>query len=332
VTGFDVLMVLGFGGPEAPQDVLPFMRRVTAGRGIPDARLEEVGRHYLAFGGRSPINAQHRALARGLAERLDRPVVVANRNSPPFVPEVLAGLAGQGVRRVLVLATAAFASYSSCRQYRENLAAGLPRGMTAVKLPPFPELPGLAQALAEPLAAAARPGQVVFFAVHSLPAAMAAAAGPAGGAYVDQQAALARRVMALAGLGAGHGFQLVYQSRSGPPHAAWLEPDVNDALEQAALDGAREVLVVPVSFLTDHMEVMWDLDTQAAATARRLGLGFRRLPTPGASPLFLDGLAEWVGRHLDGQVRAPRPGEPCFGGCCLGAAASPPAVDAVMAA
>ena len=292
----DALMVVGFGGPECMDDVIPFLERVTAGRGIPRERLAEVGEHYIHFGGKSPVNEQNRALAEALAARLKErgipiPVVIANRNSAPFIPDVLTELASSGVKEVLALATASFSCYSSCRQYREDLGQSLeeisPTDLRVRKLPPFWDLPGLEDAYVEALTPALTNetnSTRVMFAIHSLPLSMAESAGAAGNGYVNQQRDLARRVLsracALVGLEEEPTWELVYQSRSGPPHIPWLEPDISDALQAAHDQGITKVVCVPISFLTDHMEVVWDLDTQAAETAAELGVEFTRVPTP----------------------------------------------------
>lgn len=357
---FDAILLLGFGGPEGPAEVRPFLERVAAGRGIPVERLDEVEQRYLALGGVSPINAQNRALRDALALALAElgrplPVVLANRNSPPFVGDALAGLAqpvtgdvraehsephtpeerGASVR-VLAVATSAYASYSSCRQYREDVGvalAGRPElDVEVVKLPPFAGASGLAEATADLLAPAlAEPGRRphVLFTTHSLPVAMARISGPESGwpdaesgtpgAYVAQHLAVAEealtRASALAGVEVPP-WRLVFQSRSGPPSVPWLEPDISDALEELAAEGVGDVVVVPIGFLSDHVEVVWDLDTAAAETARRLGLRFTRVPTVGTHPAFVAGLAELIAELDAAATRPPRPGEACWGDCC----------------
>ncbi|MDR0489541.1 MAG: ferrochelatase [Propionibacteriaceae bacterium] len=369
MTNFDALMVVGFGGPECMDDVIPFLERVTAGRGIPRERLAEVGEHYIHFGGYSPVNEQNRGLTEALAARLrakgfDLPVVLGNRNSPPFITDVLSDLTDQGARKVLALAIASFSCYSSCRQYREDLGVALGNladgNVTIAKLPPFWDIPGLEDAYVEALTAAlaglacgscdeasahSRRIQTpdlsktrVMFAIHSLPLSMASTAGAKGNAYVDQQRELSARVLARAsnqaGLDEGPTWELVYQSRSGPPHIPWLEPDISDAITTAHEQGVTNVICVPISFLTDHMEVIWDLDTQALETATELGVEFTRVPTPGTNPVFLDSWAEWVASFLTGEVRLPREGEDCFGTCCPAPPMGPPkpVVDGVVLA
>ncbi|MCL1923293.1 MAG: ferrochelatase [Propionibacteriaceae bacterium] len=329
----DALMVIGFGGPESVDEVIPFLERVTAGRGIPPERLAEVGEHYYAFEGRSPVNGQNKVLTQELARRisdqgLDIPVVRANRNSPPFVADVVQGLIDHGAKNIMAIALASFSCYSSCRQYREDLALALEssgaRDVEIVKVPNCWSVPGLEDAFVESLtpalAGVGDQSTRVMFAIHSLPLPMASSAGPNGDAYVDQQKALAERIMDRAWRDAGleeePPWELVYQSRSGPPHVPWLEPDISDAILEAHKDGITHVICVPISFLTDHMEVIWDLDTQAAETADDLGLDFTRVPTPGTNPVFLDSWAQWLTTYLTGDIHLAGLGEHCFGNCC----------------
>lgn len=326
---YDAVLLLGFGGPEGPDEVVPFLERVTAGRGIPPERLVEVGQHYFTLGGISPINAQNRALRDALAAALAADgcaieVVLANRNSEPFVADVLAELAGRGVRRVLGVATAAYSGYSGCRQYREDLGLALaevPIAMDVRKLPPYFDLPGFAASMAELLLAAlpadldvtAATTQVVFT-THSVPTAMAHASGPTGEAYLAQHRQVAGRIAAA--IGAPASWELVFQSRSGPPSVPWLEPDVNDALAEYAAAGARDIVLVPIGFLSDHVEVMWDLDTQAARTAADLGLRLIRTPTIGTHPGFVADLAARIAAAVEVGPTEAAAGDLCHGDCC----------------
>lgn len=351
---WDALLMVGFGGPESVAEVLPFLERVTAGRGIPRERLLEVGQHYLTLGGVSPINAQNRALRDALAERLrERGVatelVLANRNSPPFIPDVVADQLARGHTRLLAWSTAAFSSYSGCRQYREDLSLALDQSqveqVTLAKLPPFPDLPGLLQANAELLAEVLRPLQpassetLVLVTTHSIPETMAEKAGPhpgPGNQYVSQQHRLAADVVSRASADAGWAsppdWQFVYQSRSGAPHIPWLEPDINDAIEAAADAGVRKIVVLPIGFLTDHVEVIWDLDTQARETAERHDIELHRVATVGQHPAFLDSLAEFLARFLTAEVRTPTPGEFCAGECCANPRGNRPVAPGVILA
>ncbi|WP_158239324.1 ferrochelatase [Brachybacterium sp. UMB0905] len=355
---FDAILFSSFGGPAGQEDVIPFLRNVTRGRGIPDERLEEVAGHYRALGGVSPITAQNRAMISALeaelAERgVDLPVYFGNRNWEPYNTEALRSMHADGKRHALGLVTSAYSSYSSCRQYREDFAmaleeTGLVGEVTIDKVrvyfnhPGFlePVADGVRTALDELAAEGHAPDRIrVLFSTHSVPLSMAEASGPAetrrpgsGGWYVDQHVAACRWVMEqLAGTGADGGaaalpsWELVYQSRSGAPHVPWLEPDVNDVItELAATKAADAVIVVPIGFVTDHVEVVWDLDTEAKDTAAEQGLAFRRIPTAGADPRFIAALADLIQERLDPDF--PRQEVTDFGGtpdvcgpqCCVG--------------
>ena len=310
--GFDAVLVLSYGGPRGPEDVLPFMRNATRGRGIPDERLVEVSGHYQLFGGRSPINERNQELLDGLsaalAERgVEVPIVIGNRNWTPYVHETLAELAASGARRVLILATAAYSSYSGCRQYREDLAAALERvggaasGMEFTKVGPFAETDGFVTANADAVRAALAelPGARVVFVTHSIPTAMDAVSGPEspGGlrenTYSVQHRRVAEAVAAGVGLADGE-WEIAYCSRSGAPHIPWLEPDVNDRLGELAAAGVPSVVTVPFGFINDHMEVVYDLDTQARETAAEHGLAYVRAATVGVHPAFVGMLADAV--------------------------------------
>lgn len=285
---FDALLVLSFGGPDGPEDVLPFLENVTRGRGVPPERLAEVAEHYLARGGRSPINDCNRALVATLRAALDIPVYWGNRNWSPFVRDVVAQMAADGIAHAAVLTTSAYRSYSSCRQYREDLfgaAEGVPIALT--RLGPYALHPGFAAPFVEGTqrALAETPDAHVVFVTHSIPQAMnAASGGPGVGAYVRDHEEVARRVADAAG---ARQYSLAYCSRSGSPHVPWLEPDINDHLTALQKGGCRAVVVVPIGFVSDHMEVVHDLDTEARATAEELDMTFTRVPTPGTHPDFL---------------------------------------------
>lgn len=327
---FDAVLVLSYGGPRRPEDVLPFMRNATRGRGIPDERLVEVSEHYMLFGGASPINDRNDELMDALraelsARGVDVPVVIGNRNWDPYVADTLAELAASGARRVIALATSAYASYSSCRQYREDLAAGLAASgveLDLVKVGPFAETPGFVAANADAVRAALAevPGARVLFVTHSIPLAMDAASGPRPSAvepvettYSAQHQRVARAVADEVGL-ADDAWEIVYCSRSGAPHIPWLEPDVNDRLAELASEGVTSVITVPFGFISDHMEVVYDLDTEARATAEGLGLGYARAATVGVHPAFVAMLADALVDPQPGQVG----GVPtCGASCCL---------------
>jgi ferrochelatase len=311
---YDGILLLSFGGPEGPDDVMPFLRRVTAGRGIPDERLEEVGEHYHLFGGRSPINDQNRALLAALRAELDRrdvavPVLWGNRNAEPFVVDALEEAGSRGLGRLVTVVTSAYSSYSSCRQYREDLAAGVTeasdRGIEVVvdKIRPYAHHPGFSgtnsRLVTEAVRGVLRTGAVphVLFVTHSIPDAMDETSGPGdseGHLYSQQHAGLAAAIIAeiRATLDTEIEGELVFCSRSGPPEQPWLEPDVNDRLEELAEAGTTHVVVAPIGFVSDHMEVVYDLDTEAAGTAKRLGLEMVRVPTVGTDPQFVSGLVD----------------------------------------
>ncbi len=332
-SSYDAVLLLGFGGPEHESEVLSFLQRVTAGRGIPDERLIEVGKHYYALGGVSPVNAQNRALLASLQQALavtgiEIDCALANRNSAPFVADVLTDLANSGHRRILAVAASAYSGYSSCRQYREDL--GLALAQTGLeleirKLPPFFDLPGFATAITEQLLAAlptdleldAATTRLVFSA-HSIPNSMAATSGPDGDAYLQQHRWVASQVAAgiKTATGVTKDWDLVFQSRSGPPQMPWLEPDVNDALASFAVAGTDAVVLVPIGFLSDHLEVIWDLDTQAAQTAAELGLRLIRTPTAGLHEAFVTDLAGRIGEALSTGISQADESQYCHGGCC----------------
>ncbi|MFT4188989.1 MAG: ferrochelatase [Aeromicrobium sp.] len=292
---FDALLLLSFGGPEHPDEVVPFLENVTRGKGIPRERLVEVGEHYFGFGGTSPINDANRALLAGIEASLarhdvDLPVYWGNRNWRPYLRDTLERMAADGRRRIAVFVTSAYDSYSGCRQYREDLfEASQGLDVELRRLRHYFNHPGFVgsfeAALAEGLTDMPADTRLVFV-THSIPATMnEASGGPGAGAYVRQHHEVARLLTAAVGRG---DYDLVYCSRSGPPHVPWLEPDVNDHLEKLAADGVGAVAVIPIGFVSDHMEVVYDLDTEAAATARRLGLRFVRVGTPDTRPAFVD--------------------------------------------
>jgi ferrochelatase len=305
---YDALLLVSFGGPERPEDVVPFLENVTRGRGIPRERLEEVGQHYHLFGGRSPINDQNREFLAALREDLtgagiDLPVYWGNRNWDPYLSDTLAKMAADGVTRAACFVTSAYSSYSSCRQYRENLADAVEAlGEQRDNAPQLDKLrhyfnhPGFVEsvvdatlsALAE-LPDAAREGAHLAFVTHSIPLSMSETSGPEGGAYVAQHRSVAQEVVdrVREETGRRHPHELVFCSRSGPPHVPWLEPDVNDHLRALHRKGVPGVVMVPVGFVSDHMEVIYDLDTEAMATAEEIGLPTRRAATAGVDPRFV---------------------------------------------
>ncbi len=355
---YDAVILAGFGGPEGQDDVIPFLRNVTRGRGIPDERLEEVAHHYRHFGGVSPINEQNRRLRAALQAEADRrglniPIYWGNRNWDPYLPEALQQAFDDGHRTILGLATSAYSSFSSCRQYREDFARALDAtglwGQVRIdKVGQFFDAPGFVAPFVAGVVDALRRFAIegvdlattrVLFATHSIPTADAERSGPRdvdwgeGGAYAAQHLAVSEVVMrkALAELRAERveplpdvEWQLVYQSRSGPPSQPWLEPDINDAIADHAANGATAIVMVPVGFVSDHMEVMWDLDTEAMETCAEHGLRALRVPTPGVDPVYVSGLIDLVEERLRGTARSERVRETTLGpwydicrpGCC----------------
>jgi ferrochelatase len=337
VGSYQALLLLSFGGPDGPDDVMPFLRNVTRGRGIPPARLEEVAEHYRHFGGISPINRQNRDLVAALAadfaaNGIDLPIYWGNRNWKPYVADAVRRMRDDRVRRALVFATSATSSFSGCRQYRNDMAQA--RVMAGdgspdlVKLRHFFDHPGFVLANADHLRSALallpvehRDSARLVFTAHSVPEAMNATSGPDhDGLYRAQHHETARLVAALV-RGAGAEFDLVWQSRSGPPHVPWLEPDINDHLKSLADRGVRAVVVCPTGFVSDHVEVIWDLDTEARETAGSLGLAFARAATAGTHPAFVTAIRELVQERV--QEAEPKwlgdlglCGVDCPDGCC----------------
>jgi len=326
---FDAVLLLSFGGPEGPEDVVPFLENVTRGRNIPRQRLEEVGKHYFLFGGVSPINAQCRLLRRALEDELGRngprlPVYWGNRNWHPMLIETVGRMADDGIQRVVAVATSAYSSYSACRQYLDDIEQARDAiGESAPvieKLPPFWDHPGFIETMADNardalarLDTGPERARLVFTA-HSIPMAMAATC--AYEAELREASALVAERAA-----AGVPWDLVYQSRSGPPSQPWLEPDVCDHLRRLHDEGVAGVVVVPIGFVADHMEVVYDLDTEAKALADRIGLRIERAPAVGAAPKFVAALRELIACHVEGRrppslaKRGPRP-YPCKPDCC----------------
>jgi ferrochelatase len=349
---YDALLLVSFGGPERPDDVVPFLENVTRGRGIPRERLEEVGEHYFLFGGKSPINDINRTLLEAIRADLaehgtDLPVYWGNRNWDPFLTEAVEQMRADGITRAACFVTSAYSSYSSCRQYREDLAAASARVEGAPRLdrlrsyfnhPGFlePVVDAVAQAVAE------RPGARLVFVTHSIPTTMNDGSGPDGGAYLaqhqDAAAYVARRVAETTAR--SHDHDLVFCSRSGPPQVPWLEPDVNDHLEKLAAEGVGAVVLVPIGFVSDHMEVVYDLDTEALATAERLGLDAVRVATSGTDPRFVGMVRELLferaaverGEAVERVAVGGRPAcwDVCAVGCCPNPRTDEPALGGAV--
>lgn len=305
--GFDAVVVVSFGGPEGPDEVMPFLANVVKGRNVPTERLQRVATHYDHFGGVSPINGQNRALVAALGRELadhhlDLPIYWGNRNWHPFLADTVRRMGDDGVRRALAFVTAAYGSYSSCRQYLDDIAAARaeagPGAPVIEKLRLFYNHPGFvnanAAALRTALSQMSGPASVAFTA-HSIPVAMAEGC--------DYQAQLREtaRLVAAAACHTGE-WQLVYQSRSGPAGQPWLEPDITDHLLALHADGVRRVVVAPIGFVSDHMEVVHDLDVEARRLADSLGLEMIRAATAGTSPAFVTMIRQLIEERLDPGV------------------------------
>jgi ferrochelatase len=334
---YDAFLLVSFGGPEGPDDVMPFLENVTRGRGIPRERLAAVAEHYYDAGGVSPINQRCRDLLAALgkdfaAAGLDLPIYWGNRNWAPYLTATVADMAAAGVRRAVAFVTSAYGSYSSCRQYSEDIAAACaqagPGAPRIDKLRHFFNHPGFIEPFAEHTRAAieslpadVRPDVPLVFTAHSVPEAMAASSGPPPGGLYQAQLAEASRLIAQRAGGA-HPWHLAYQSRSGPPSQPWLGPDVRDHLEDLARSGAAAAVLVPVGFVCDHMEVIHDLDVEAAQTAERAGLRLARAATPGSHPRFVSMITELVAERAGqpppaamlGALKPPQ--GICHNDCC----------------
>jgi ferrochelatase len=322
---YDALLVVSFGGPDGPEDVLPFLENVLRGRNVPRERMLAVAEHYYHFGGRSPINEQNRrlitAIERDLAENgLPLPVYWGNRNWHPQLPDTLRKMAEDGIQRALAFVTSPYSSYSSCRQYREDIARAQqevgPSAPQIDKLRAYFNHPGFIEPMIERTRDAFRqiPPQrrgnaLLVFSAHSIPLAMAQ-----GSQYEDQLRESSRLVAAglydLVSLrvedpprresaGVKVPWHLVYQSRSGSPQQPWLGPDVGDFIDQRySQSQLRDVVVVPIGFISDHMEVLYDLDTELAQRCKRLGINMVRAATVGAHPRFVRMIRELVDERI----------------------------------
>ncbi|HEX7305255.1 ferrochelatase [Lentzea sp.] len=304
---FDALLWLSFGGPEGPEDVRPFLENVVRGRGVPPERLDEVEAHYQHFGGVSPINRLNlEAIEAVRARGFDLPIYFGNRNWHPMVEDTVARMKADGVQRALVFPTSAYGGYSACRQYDEDIVRALqavPDGPELVKLRHFFDHPLFISAFADGVRAAAAtlsgPYRLVFTA-HSVPVSADKAAGPPseGGYRYSRQVVEASRLVA-AELGVTE-YDVVWQSRSGPPQIPWLEPDIVDHVDALHAKGVTGVVVCPIGFVSDHLEVVWDLDTEARDRALELGMEFARAATPNADPRFAELVVELVSEHTAG--------------------------------
>lgn len=360
---YDAVLLVSFGGPERNEDVLPFLENVTRGRAVPEERLAEVAQHYYAYGG-SPINRQCRELVAAIesdfaAHDLDLPVYWGNRNWDPYLTDTMCRMADDGVQRAIAFVTAAYSSYSSCRQYREDIAEAQmaigERAPRVDKIRHYFNHPGFVEPMVDATDRALRAipperrGQVhLAFTAHSLPVAMAQASGPEGNAYVRQLEETARLVASCVDGGGDSGsdsplasggggnlapppWRLVYQSRSGPPSQPWLEPDVCDHIDELHEAGAEAVVVVPIGFVSDHLEVLHDLDVEAAERAEKYGMSFARAATAGTDPRFVAMVRELVLERVHAQDERRALGQLgpsqdwCPAGCCPNPYAAKPA-------
>ncbi len=340
---YDAFLLVSFGGPERREDVLPFLENVLRGRNVPKERMLAVAEHYYHFAGVSPINAQNRALLAALkdefsAANLKLPLYWGNRNWNPLLPDTLQQMQANGVKRAIAFFTSAFSSYSGCRQYRENVAAAqevVGEGAPQVdKLRSFFNHPGFVEPMIEHTAAALakipaerRAAAKLVFTAHSIPMSMAQ------NCRYEAQFREASRLVAQA---LSHtNWQVAYQSRSGPPTQPWLEPDIGDVLNEVAAaatgDQPRDVVVVPIGFVSDHMEVLYDLDDEAKHNANELDINLVRASTVGTHPRFVRMIRELVEERMKEAELRPALGslgpshDVCPVECCPSSATRPPA-------
>lgn len=317
---YDAILVLSFGGPEKPDDVIPFLENVLRGRNVPRERMLAVAEHYHHFDGRSPINDHNRALIRALEAELAShgrrlPIYWGNRNWHPMLAETLRQMRADGIRKALAFVTSIFSSYSGCRQYLEDIdrARAEVEGAPAIhKLRKFYNHPLFIEAQADEVrtALAGQPRKLIFTA-HSIPLAMAETSD-----YQKQLQEACRLVAEQVGIG---DWRLVYQSRSGPPTQPWLEPDIGDVVRE--LEPGAEIAVVPIGFVSDHIEVIYDLDEEAQRIARERGVSLVRAPTVGVHPKFIQMIRELIEERLGSRApraigQYPPSHDVCEMGCC----------------
>ena len=322
VPSYDSILVVSFGGPEKPEDVIPFLENVLRGRPVPRERLLEVAEHYHHFGGRSPINDQNRALVAALQLELrrhgpDLPIYWGNRNWDPLLADTLRSMRDDGRRHALAFVTSAFSSYSGCRQYREDIAraqAAVGSGAPQVdKLRVFYNHPLFIEVMAANVKACFESDAALLYTAHSIPVSMAQTSQ-----YVQQLIESCKLVSNA--IGRDH-WRLVYQSRSGAPHQPWLGPDITEALREVRAQGITSAVVAPIGFISDHMEVLFDLDTEAQAVAGEIGLHMLRAATAGADPKFIAMIRELIAERCEMRpARAigacPAGHNVCPEGCC----------------
>jgi ferrochelatase len=305
---YEAFVLISFGGPEKHEDVLPFLENVLRGKNVPRERMLEVAEHYYHFDGMSPINDQCRALIAAIkaefaAHDVRLPVYWGNRNWHPMLGDTAEEMRAAGVTRALAMATSAFGSYSGCRQYREDIAKATGSGtLTIDKLSPFSGNAWFVETIQARVQEALDklPGADVVYTAHSIPLSMAESSP-----YEKQLRDVCAKVNAALGLGEP---VLVFQSRSGPPSQPWLEPDICDCIRSTE---SKKLIAMPVGFLSDHMEVLYDLDTEAADLAKERGIEFVRALTPGTHPRFVSGIREMVQETLANGFRST-----CATDCC----------------
>jgi ferrochelatase len=298
-TAYDALLLVSFGGPEKREDVIPFLENVLRGRNVPRERMLAVAEHYYHFEGHSPINDQNRALIDALRPVINMPIYWGNRNWHPMLADTVRQMRDDGVKRAVAFVTSAFGSYSGCRQYIEDIArarAAVENAPEIVKIPPFSTHPKFMEAMTDRVrtALAELPEGQLIFTAHSVPVSMAQSSP-----YVRELEAACAKVASNAGKS---DWKLVYQSRSGPPTQPWLGPDICEYLRETRTDS----LIVPIGFLSDHMEVLYDLDTEARHVADELGIRMVRAGTAGTHPAMIEMIAELVTQDFSA----------CTEGCC----------------
>ena len=335
---YDAIMVVSFGGPEGPDDVIPFLENVLRGKNVPRERMLEVAEHYQHFGGVSPINEQNRALIRALEQELAEhgpqlPVYWGNRNWDPLLTDTLSLMKADGIKRALAFFTSTFSSYSGCRQYREDIQRAQKEVGTGApevdKLRVFFNHPGFIEATVsrtrealEQIPEERRGQATILYSAHSITMVMAA-----GCRYEVQLLESARLVSERLGT---HPWHLVYQSRSGPPQQPWLEPDICDFIRELGAKGeVKDLVIVPIGFVSDHMEVLFDLDTEAKDVSQELGINMVRAKTVGVHPRFITMIRELIVERMSGTTDRPALGElgashdVCPIDCCLRATEKP---------
>ncbi len=327
---FDAILLLSFGGPEGPEQVRPFLENVTRGRGVPPERLDEVAEHYLHFGGVSPINGINRALIKQLRTQTDLPIYFGNRNWEPYVEDAVIAMRDNGIQRAAVFVTSAWGGYSGCTQYVEDIERGRRAAGTGapelIKLRQYFDHPLFVEMFSDAIAAARltlpaglRDEARLVFTAHSVPIAADERRGPR--LYSRQVAYAATLVAAAAGY---RDYDQVWQSRSGPPRIPWLEPDVADHVAALNDQGTKAVILCPIGFVSDHIEVVWDLDHEVAEQALAAGVALARATTPNDDVRFARLAVDLVDELRDGRdasrVLGPNPvpgcgisvnGQPC---------------------